>query len=92
MDLHEESQLPLWGQSCLRLIEQIDAFAGKIVLHELQKALAVRTAMIVFRTAAGEPAVFLLRGRDIIKALGTQKITPARLFVSPDDSDRIAQL
>lgn len=75
---HQERQLALRREGGLRFIEQVEAVRTEAVLHQLQKALAVGFFMIVLGDSAGAPAVFVFFCRDVIKAFGTQKISPPR--------------
>ena len=78
MDLHEESQLPLWGQSCLRLIEQIDAVSAEGILCQLKEALSVGFLMEMLRYAARSPAVFIFLSGDVVKTLRAKIIAAVR--------------
>ena len=71
-NLEQKCELPLRRERRLGLIEQIDAAAAKIFLHEFQEALTVRMLMIMLRNAV-DAAVCLLRRRDVIEAFRAQK-------------------
>ena len=77
-DLHEKGQLALGREGRFRFVQQIEASGAEAVLHQLQKALAVGFLVIVLGDSSGTPAVFILFCSNIIKTLGTQKISPPR--------------
>ena len=86
-DFHQQCQLALWREGCLRLVEDIDAVGIEPLLGKGKEALTVGFLVIMFGGVVCVGIVFFFGGH-IIEALRPQEITalrPAVAFGYGDD-------